>query len=149
MTLQTDHTIPTVALKRESGFYRQIKDSLRKLDRNLILTRLESWVMLGIPDLLVCDEAGDFHLIELKFTKTNAVTLRPHQVAFLSKHQHASAWILIKKQKATTDPAEVFLYPARDAVDLRMDGLSKVIPAYHGKQPVQWSEIWDLICPIK
>lgn len=101
--------------------------------------------MPGVPDLLVCDEKGNLHLIELKFTKTNAVELRPHQVAFLSKHKHASVWILVKKWPQKTDDPEVFLFKGSDAVDLRMDGLSKVEPQYHSKQPVDWDKIWGLI----
>jgi hypothetical protein len=103
--------------------------------------------MPGVPDLLVCDESGKLHLIELKFTKTNAVELRPHQVSFLSKHKHASTWILIKKWPQKTDNPEVFLFRGSDAVDLRMDGLSKVEPALRFEQPVDWKQIWGLICP--
>jgi len=114
----------------------------------LILTRIETWVSAGVPDLLICDEKGRFHMIELKFTTSNAVDLRPHQVAWLSKHQHASSWVMVKKQKKPTEDAELFLFKAKDVVDLKMDGMGKVEPAYHCKQPFTWNEVWDLICPI-
>ena len=31
----------------------------------------------GIPDLLICDEFGVFHFVELKFLTSNGVTLQP------------------------------------------------------------------------
>ena len=39
---------------------------------------------------MVCDTAGDFHLIELKFTTSKVVALSPHQVSFMAKHKNAS-----------------------------------------------------------
>jgi len=103
--------------------------------------------MPGVPDLLVCDESGKLHLIELKFTKTNAVELRPHQVSFLSKHKHASTWILVKKWPQKTDDPEIYLFRGEDAVDLRMDGLSKVEPVIVFGKRVDWEKLWGLICP--
>jgi hypothetical protein len=35
--------------------------------------------MPGVPDVLLCDEEGDFHFVELKATGGRAVDLRPHQ----------------------------------------------------------------------
>ena len=81
----------------ESNFYKQIRDGAKKLDRKLVLTRLETWLTAGIPDLLVCDEQGGLHLIELKVTKGNTVDLRPHQ-GLPNIHSHASTWVLVKRQ---------------------------------------------------
>ena len=111
----------------------------------MILTRLETWAMPGVPDLLVCDEQGNFHMVELKFTKSNVVELRPHQVSFLSKHKHASVWVLIKKQAKNTDNPEIYLYHGRQAVDLRMEGLAQTEPVCKMEQPVDWEKIWGLI----
>ena len=129
----------------ESNFYKQIRDGAKKLDRKLILTRLETWLTAGIPDLLVCDEQGGLHLIELKVTKGNTVDLRPHQVAFLNTHQHASTWILVKRQTKTSEP-EVLLYRGSDALDLKMEGITKVEPAIRLTKPFDWTALWDLIC---
>jgi len=31
--------------------------------------------MPGVPDVVLCDESGNFHFVELKATMTNAVDL--------------------------------------------------------------------------
>ena len=103
----------------------------------------------GIPDLLICDEFGVFHFVELKFLTSNGVTLQPSQVAWLSRHQHSPSWILIKKQNKPTDEPEMFLYPASAAVDLKMDGLQSVEPIHHQKGKFNWDMLFDLISPTK
>jgi Holliday junction resolvase len=60
-------------------------------------TRIETWATPGVPDVDICDERGLFHKVELKVADGNKVELRPHQVAYLTRHQHASVWILVKK----------------------------------------------------
>jgi len=118
---------------------------MKRYSTALIPTRIETWAMPGVPDLMVCDAEGRFHLIELKATTNHAVELRPHQVSFLTKHQHSSCWILVKRQRVMTDPAQVYLYPARQAVDLRMEGLDKINPAALEEEPVNWANIFRLI----
>ena len=139
--------IPPIATKREAGFYKQVKEAAQRSKRKLLLTRIENYIGAGIPDLMICDESGDFHLVELKYITGNAVTLRPSQVAWLSRHQHSSCWILIKRQTKATEPAECLLYPAAAAVDLKMDGIEKVEPLFRCQQPFHWDTIFDLICP--
>jgi len=112
------------------------------------LTRIENYIGAGIPDVLICDERGEFHLVELKFTTSNRVELRPAQVAWLTKHQHGSCWILIKRQTKPTEPAECLLYSANAAVDLKMDGIEAVEPLFRCQQPFHWETIFDLISPI-
>ena len=34
---------------------------------------------LGLPDLLICDDKHNFHFVELKYVKFNAVNLSPQQ----------------------------------------------------------------------
>lgn len=124
-----------------------MKEAAQRSNRKFLLTRIENWVGAGIPDLMICDEKGDFHFVELKFLTSNAVTLQPSQVAWLSRHSHASCWILIKKQTKPTEPAECLLYPANAAVDLKMDGLEAVEPIHHQKGKFNWDVVFDLICP--
>lgn len=128
----------------ESNFYKQIREGTKRIERNLILTRLETWLTAGIPDLLVCDEKGRFHLIELKVSRGNTVDLRPHQVAFLNTHSHASTWVLIKKQPKNSEP-EILLYKGKDALDLKVDGMAKVEPTFRSGFPVDWGKFWGLI----
>ena len=133
--------------KKEAGLYQQLKSAIKRSKRNLVLTRIENWAGQGIPDLLICDEKGLFHFIELKFVKANSVNLSPHQVAWLTRHKHSSSWVLIKKQNNPTTTAELYLYKADQAIDLKTNGL-KTEPIGSWKAPFEWEILWDLIYPI-
>ena len=132
-----------IAVKSESGFYRQVKSAAQKITPKLLLTRIENSVSGGIPDFLICDGEGKFHFVELKFVKSgNVVNLLPSQVSWLTRHKAGSVWVLVKKHG---DPAECFLYRGGDAVALRMDGLSEVEPVHHCLEPFDWPKIFNLI----
>ena len=119
----------------------------KRSKRNLTLTRIENWASQGIPDLLICDETGKFHFVELKFVKANAVNLSPHQVAWHIRHKHSSCWTIIKKQnKPDSDPV-LFLYHAEQAMDLKANGL-KTEPKLQQEKKFVWDDVFDLICPI-
>ena len=124
-----------------------LKKAIKKSDRNLVTTRLETWAMPGVPDVLLCDEKGLFHFIELKATGGRAVELRPHQVSWLSKHQHSSSWILVRKVETKTIPQQVYLYRAESAMDLKMEGLD-VEPVEFQEKDFDWDKIINLITPI-
>jgi len=126
-----------------------VKEAAQRSRRKLLLTRIENYIGAGIPDLMICDELGNYHLVELKYITGNVVTLRPAQVAWLSRHQHSSCWILIKRQTKATEPAECLLYPASAAVDLKMDGIESVEPLFRCPQPFHWDTIFDLISPTE
>jgi len=104
--------------------------------------------MPSVPDLLMCDESGKFHMVELKYTKGNSVDLRPHQVSWLTTHSKSSSWVFIKQQKSSTEKAALYLYPASDAIDLKTEGLSKVEPLFTCEAPFDWAKVFSLICPI-
>lgn len=124
-----------------------MKTGISKTPRKLRTTRLETWAMPGVPDVLICDEEGRFHFVELKVTGGKAVELRPHQVAWLSNHSHASAWVLVLKKKTKMLPQSIYLYPASAAMDLKLEGL-EVDPIYEETDTICWDLILDLICPI-
>lgn len=119
---------------------------MKKSSRKIASTRLETWATPGIPDVLLCDENGKFHFVELKATSGNAVDLRPHQVAWLSTHKNASVWVLVKKLQTKNAPEQIFLFHGRDAMDLKLEGL-KVEPVIHQKEKFDWEDIFRLICP--
>ena len=144
--LPKERAIPKTATKREADFWRQMKTGMEKTKRNIKATRLETWAMPGVPDVVLLDEFGQFHFVELKATAGNAVDLRPHQVAWLTNHGHGSVWVMVKKHKTKNLPEQFFLYKGADAVDLKMEGL-KVDPYHHVEGRVDWSEIFSLICP--
>jgi hypothetical protein len=53
--------------------------------------------------------------------------------------------VLIKRQPKNSEP-EVLLYKGKDALDLKMDGMAKVEPAFRSGFPVDWEKLWGLIC---
>jgi len=107
-------------------------------------TRIESTATAGVPDLCICDKSGHFHFIELKVITANKVGLRPHQISWLTRHSHASAWILIRKQKNTETPAELFLYKAEDAIELAEVGV-KLEPHVHQLSPFHLDKVFQAI----
>jgi len=121
-----------------------MKEGAKRTDKKLVLTRLETWLTAGIPDLLICDEHGRLHLMELKVTKGNSVDLRPHQVAFLNTHAHALTWVAVKKHPKNSAP-EIYLFRGESALDLKVDGLSGVEPVLCMKEKADWKLFWGLI----
>ena len=132
------------AKKRESDFWDQLKTGLKQSQRKITATRLETWATPGVPDVLLCDEKGLFHFIKLKATAGHAVDLRPHQVAWLSRHAHSSVWVLVLKLKTKNDPEQLYVYPGGAAMDLKLEGL-KVEPLYHSVTPIDWAFVLSLI----
>lgn len=102
--------------------------------------------MPGIPDVLLCDDVGHFHFVELKATNSKAVDLRPHQVAWLTNHSTASVWVLVRKIPTKTFPQKNYLYHGSLAMDLKMEGI-KVPPLYYSEGVLDWDTILELISP--
>ena len=116
--------------------------------RNWKLTRLETWATPGVPDVLLLDEAGCFHLVELKFTDGNAVSLRPHQVSFLSTHKSGKVWLLVKQKRPSQRDYRLYLYGGDSAVSVAMDGL-QTGPRCLLEGPIDWEKLFEEISPPK
>ena len=125
-------------IKKEAGLYEQLKRASLQYNKKLRLSRIENWMTLGLPDLLLCDHNHKFHFIELKYTKFNAVKLSPQQVSWITLHKDASVWILVKSLKG------LHLYKADKAVELREKGL-KLEPLFFCPEPFDWKKTFDLI----
>lgn len=123
-----------------------MKTALKTSTRKLLFTRIESTAVAGVPDILIADERGRFCMVELKFVNANAVSLRPHQVSWLTRHQHTPSYILVKKQKDSLSKSELYLYSGDQAIDVKTDGL-KTKPLLHQHQPFNWSVVFQIICP--
>lgn len=94
--------------------------------KKTILTRVESWVNLGIPDCIVALDNRLF-LVELKVVKKgNKVAIRPHQVAFHTMHGLYPCFILVEVGAGRAK--ELKLYHARQVIDLAENGV-KLTPA--------------------
>jgi hypothetical protein len=79
--------------------------------------------MPGVPDVLVTDSSGRFHLIELKNCKTKSVKLSPHQVSFLSAHSDSLVWLLIRSTP-TSAPDKYYLYTGDQVPEVQAKGLA-------------------------
>ena len=138
--------MPREALKnREAGLWRLISDGLKKTGRKIETTRLESWALPGLPDVLLCTERGEFCWLELKAAKSisRKVDLSPHQVSWLTRHSHGPCFIVLRDSSL-----DISIFAASSAVDLRMDGASAVSPLGVFKEPYDWDEFFQLTCPI-
>ena len=78
--------------------------------------------MPGVPDVLILDHKSTFQLVELKYTRTNAVRVSPHQVSFLSSHAEGLVWLLVKRDPISA-PAQYYLYRGDAVMDVAMEGL--------------------------
>jgi len=65
-------------MKPESKFWQVVKKNTPKIQ----WTRLESWISLGVPDLLGYNDSCGFFMVELKVAKGNKIKLSPHQILF-------------------------------------------------------------------
>tara|TARA_Y100001972_G_C7654233_1_gene329243 strand:+ start:558 stop:824 length:267 start_codon:yes stop_codon:yes gene_type:complete len=85
-------------------------------------------------------------LIELKKMSGQKVRLSPHQVSFLTRHRHTSAWILIKAHKGQQKNYRILLFQACQARDLFSKKLDQVPASFVlEKKPFNWSLLFEKI----
>ena len=138
--------MPREALKnREAGLWRLISDGLKTTGRKIETSRLESWALPGLPDVLLCSEHGDFSFIELKYTRARAgkLDLSPHQVAWLSRHSHSNSYVVLRD-----GGLGIRVFAAADAVDLRLGDFATVSALGVYTEPYDWPEFFQLTCPL-
>ena len=94
---------------------------------------------------MLCDERGAFSFLELKVVKRRAskVDLSPHQCAWLSRHAHGRAFVVVREPSLA-----VSIFPASAAVDLRLDKFSTLEAMAVFEEPYNWDEFFGLICPL-
>lgn len=93
---------------------------------------------LGLPDLLICDHKHKFHFVELKYARFNKVKFSPQQISWISLHEKASVWILVKSAQG------LHLYRAEQVIQLKEKGI-KLEPHYFCTEPYDWVKIFDLL----
>ena len=124
-------------VKREKDCWTKLKTQSKK--RNWLTTRIENWAGQGFPDVVLCDPAGFFHLVELKnLNSGNKVNLSPHHVSFLTRHSHASVWLAVFRRR------ELFLYNGSSAVEVVESGL-KAEPRAKLNLPSDWNSFFYLL----
>jgi hypothetical protein len=134
-----------VSSSPEARLWSQLRTN-RPTERRFELTRIENSAVPGTPDVMVCDDRGDIHLVELKVCTANAVRLSPHQIAFLTRHAHARAWIIVKRTPRS-GTASVLVYRGADAVALAECGLRGADPVAEFTHPVDWRAVWQTLSP--
>jgi hypothetical protein len=136
----------------EAAFAARVGDGLRPFDMDT--ERIENRVNLGVSDMLV--GAGDrFVSIELKaVTRGLKVALRPHQIAFLTRHaaRGRPCYVLVHHVSTVVRPGRIALYHGRQAIELAEQGLRLEPLAAWPNRGMPWEELADILSgksPIK
>ena len=129
----------------EAAFAARVRDGLRPFDMDT--ERIENRVNLGVSDLLV--GAGDrFVSIELKaVVRGLKVSLRPHQVAFLTRHaaRGRPCYVLVHQVSTVVRPGRIVLYHGRQAMELAEQGLRLEPVAAWPNRGMPWQELADIL----
>jgi hypothetical protein len=106
------------------------------------ITRVESWVNLGIPDCIV-GLGNKFHLIELKVAQPNGkVKVSPHQVSFHSAHKGFPTWVFVQYDKARK--ARLMIYEGWQSYALAQQGIL-LAPALEQGYPWDWEKVEEYL----
>jgi Holliday junction resolvase len=143
---------PTTMSTPEAAFAARVRDGLRPL--GVDTERIENRVNLGVSDMLV--GAGDrFVSIELKAVSRGLkVSLRPHQIAFLTRHaSHGRpCYVLVHQISTVVRPGRIALYHGRQALELAEQGLRLEPLAAWPNRGMPWEELAIILSgklPIK
>tara|TARA_R110000824_G_scaffold78053_1_gene197132 strand:- start:118 stop:618 length:501 start_codon:yes stop_codon:yes gene_type:complete len=142
---KSKNKVPSGSANRESGLWNLIRQGIQKSGRRIETTRLESWAIPGVPDVLLCAESGRFSFLELKVLRDGAtkLALSPHQCAWLSRHAGAPCFVVLRDRSLA-----ISVFDGADAVDLRMDGFAAVAPLAVFEEPYAWEGFLELTCPL-
>ena len=131
----------------EARFSARVKAALP----NSSIERIENRVNLGIPDMLI--GVGDrFVLVELKvIAKGLKVGLRPHQIAFMTRHaaKGRPCYILVLDAGNTLRPSTIRLYHGRDAIDLAAFGIKHEPLRCWPSRGMPWGELEETLGLVK
>ena len=133
---------PKPSRRSEANFWKAIRTAAKQQLPGYSFTRLESWATLGVPDVLVCDDLGVFHLIELKSITGYASQLSPHQIGFFTRHALANAWVFIL-QNHKSKPSQMFVYHASQVLELSEKGLRLEPFGVWEFAGLDWVGVWE------
>ena len=86
------------------------------------ITRVETWINLGVPDCLVGIK-GRLVLVELKVaTKTGKIKFSPHQISFHKKHEDLACFIFV----SSFDLKSMNVYKSKRILELSDHGLNSI-----------------------
>ena len=113
------------------------------------VTRLESRVGLGIPDMLIAlHPEGLFVMLELKVVqKGKKVNLSPHQISFLIKHSQLGApvFILVQHKLLGGMSNYLSLYKGGQAIEVFERGIDAPFLLRCKSPSADWEEIRKML----
>jgi len=126
----------------EARFSARVRDGLKALGCDI--ERIENRVNLGVSDMLVGVD-NCFVTVELKVVQSGLkVKLRPHQIAFLTRHaaKGRPCFVLVLRAGgAVLKPERILLYRGRDAVALAEEGLRLQPLAEWPTRGMNWADL--------
>jgi hypothetical protein len=132
-------------MKPEAAFAARVMQWLAA--HGVDIDRIENRINLGLPDMLVGVGSG-FAMMELKVVERGLqVGLRPHQVAFLTRHaaKGRPCFVLVQYKGTASKPARVLLYRGADAVALAEHGLRVVPLRDWPNRDMPWGELAEAL----
>lgn len=131
--------------KPEAAFAARVREGLQSC--GLDIERVENRVNLGIADCLI-GAGSRFAAVELKVVARGYVVgLRPHQIAFLTRHalKGRPCFVLVLHKGTLIRPDRVLLYHGRDAVALAETGLRLPPLRDWSSRGMKWEELAELL----
>lgn len=134
-------------MKPEAAFAARVREGLQPL--GVDFERIENRVNLGISDCLM-GVGSAFVAVELKVVERGLkVALRPHQIAFLTRHalKGRPCFVLVQYRGTLSRPGRVFLYHGRDAIALASEGLRLPPLRDWPNRGMKWDELAAALSP--
>jgi hypothetical protein len=121
----------------ETNFWQQVKKNLPKYR----WVRIESWATQGVPDLLGFTEEGRLFTVELKVSRSNRISISPHQIAFHVEREDCPCFILVKRfSESNPRKSEVLVYAGGKIREVSEQG-TRINPLVRLSYPHDWSLI--------
>jgi hypothetical protein len=129
----------------EARLSRRVRIALQ--EHGCAVERIENRVNLGVPDMLV-GIGSRFVMLELKaLTRGLAVALRPHQIAFLTRHSRAGrpCFVLVHDGGSVNRKASLSLYSGTQALELAEIGLRAAPIMSWPDREIDWPALVELL----
>jgi hypothetical protein len=129
----------------EARLSRRVRIALQ--EHGCVVERIENRVNLGVPDMLV-GIGSRFVMLELKaLTRGLAVALRPHQIAFLTRHSRAGrpCFVLVHDGGSVNRKASLSLYSGTQALELAEIGLRAAPIMSWPDREIDWPALVELL----
>ena len=108
-------------MKPEAKLYQKFK----KNTPSILWTRLESYINLGVPDLLGYNNLCGFFMVELKFTQSNKIKISPHQILFHTTRNERNFILVEQALRASRSTVKLF---ASSEINNLIVGIDKAAP---------------------